>query len=118
MIRAANLVAETRRVPGMAIEDALKKLNGATGLAAIMTHRPAVVAFDVIETLMSLEPLRERLTGSRPASAPARGLVRPRCSGTAWRCPRPGTSLRGMAGVLRGLTSYTISDEQVAQIMA
>src|ERR1700744_6492872 len=27
-----------------------------------MTHRPAVVAFDVIETLMSLEPLRERLT--------------------------------------------------------
>ena len=28
-----------------------------------MTHRPAVVAFDVIETLMSLEPLRELLTG-------------------------------------------------------
>src|SRR2546430_2146872 len=27
-----------------------------------MTHRPAVVAFDVIETLMSLEPLRARLT--------------------------------------------------------
>ena len=27
-----------------------------------MTHRPAVIAFDVIETLMSLEPLRARLT--------------------------------------------------------
>ena len=26
-----------------------------------MTLRPAVVAFDMIETLMSLEPLRERL---------------------------------------------------------
>src|SRR5580692_6168360 len=27
----------------------------------VMTNRPAVVAFDVIETLMSLEPLRARL---------------------------------------------------------
>ena len=27
-----------------------------------MSRRPAVVAFDVIETLMSLEPLRARLT--------------------------------------------------------
>jgi len=28
----------------------------------IVTSRPAVVAFDMIDTLMSLEPLRERLT--------------------------------------------------------
>ena len=28
----------------------------------VVTYRPAVVAFDMIETLMSLEPLRERLT--------------------------------------------------------
>jgi len=38
MIRAANLVAETRRVPGMtfhrAIEDALKNLSRATGVGA------------------------------------------------------------------------------------
>ena len=34
-----------------------------------MSRRPAVVAFDVIETLMSLEPLRARLTdiGQPPA---------------------------------------------------
>ena len=85
-----------------------------------MSRRPAVVAFDVIETLMSLEPLRARLTdiGQPP------GLLE------AWytRTLRDGMALSatgdyvGFADVaeaaLRGLTHYTISDEQVAHIMA
>ena len=33
----------------------------------VVTYRPAVVAFDMIETLMSLEPLRARLTEAGPA---------------------------------------------------
>jgi 2-haloacid dehalogenase len=82
--------------------------------------RPEVVAFDVIETLMSLEPLRARLseTGQPP------GLLE------AWytRTLRDGMALSatgdyaGFAEVaqaaLRGLTHYTISDEQVAHVMA
>jgi len=85
-----------------------------------MSRRPAVVAFDVIETLMSLEPLRARLTdiGQPP------GLLE------AWytRTLRDGMALSatgdyvGFADVaeaaLRGLAHYTISDEQVAHIMA
>ena len=85
-----------------------------------MSRRPAVVAFDVIETLMSLEPLRARLTdiGQPP------GLLE------AWytRTLRDGMALSatgdyvGFADVaeaaLRGLTHYTLSDEQVAHIMA
>ena len=84
-----------------------------------MSRRPAVVAFDVIETLMSLEPLRARLTdiGQPP------GLLE------AWytRTLRDGMALSatgdyvGFADVaeaaLRGLAHYTISDEQVAQFM-
>jgi 2-haloacid dehalogenase len=85
-----------------------------------MSRRPEVVAFDVIETLMSLEPLRARLTetGQPP------GLLE------AWytRTLRDGMALSatgdyaGFAEVadaaLRGLTHYTISDEQVAHVMA
>ncbi len=79
-----------------------------------MSRRPAVVAFDVIETLMSLEPLRARLTdiGQPP------GLLE------AWytRTLRDGMALSAFAEVaeaaLRGLTHYTVSDEQVAAVMA
>jgi 2-haloacid dehalogenase len=85
-----------------------------------VSRRPAVVAFDVIETLASLEPLRARLTetGQPP------GLLE------AWytRTLRDGMALSatgdyaGFAEVadaaLRGLTHYTIGDEQVAHVMA
>jgi len=85
-----------------------------------VSRRPAVVAFDVIETLMSLEPLRARLTdiGQPP------GLLE------AWytRTLRDGMALSATGdyvpfsevaeAALRGLTHYTVSDEQVAAAMA
>lgn len=85
-----------------------------------MSRRPSVVAFDVIETLMSLEPLRARLTdiGQPP------GLLE------AWytRTLRDGMALSATGdyvpfsevaeAALRGLTHYTVSDEQVAAVMA
>ena len=85
-----------------------------------MSRRPAVVAFDVIETLMSLEPLRARLAdiGQPP------GLLE------AWytRTLRDGMALSATGdyvpfsevaeAALRGLTHYTVSDEQVAAVMA
>ena len=84
-----------------------------------MTRRPEVVAFDVIETLASIEPLRARLTeiGQPP------GLLE------AWytRTLRDGMALSATgdyaaftdvaAAALRGLTHYTVSDEQVAEVM-
>jgi 2-haloacid dehalogenase len=85
-----------------------------------MSRRPAVVAFDVMETLVSLEPLRARLTDSGQPP----GLLE------AWytRTLRDGMALSaagdyaGFAEVadaaLRGLTHYTISDDQVAYVMA
>ena len=84
-----------------------------------MSRRPAVVAFDVIDTLMSLEPLRERLTG----------LGQPPHMLEAWstRTLRDGMALSATgdfvpfadvaAAALRALTHYTISDEQVAGVM-
>jgi 2-haloacid dehalogenase len=85
-----------------------------------VTRRPAVVAFDVIETLMSLEPLRARLTdiGQPP------GLLE------AWytRTLRDGMALSATGdyvpfaevaeAALRGLAHYTVSEEQVAAVMA
>ena len=85
-----------------------------------MSRRPAVVAFDVIDTLMSLEPLRARLTdiGQPP------GLLE------AWytRTLRDGMALSATGdyvpfsevaeAALCGLTHYTVSDEQVAAVMA
>jgi 2-haloacid dehalogenase len=85
-----------------------------------VSRRPAVVAFDVIETLMSLEPLRARLTdvGQPP------GLLE------AWytRTLRDGMALSATGdyvpfsevaeAALRGLTHDTVSDEQVAAVMA
>jgi len=85
-----------------------------------MSRRPEVVAFDVIDTLMSLEPLRERLTG----------LGQPPHMLEAWytRTLRDGMALSATgdfvpfadvaAAALRALTHYTISDEQLAQVMA
>ena len=77
---------------------------------------PAVVAFDVIGTLMSLEPLRERL--------PSPDLL------DAWyaRTIRDGMTLAATGGyaefpdvaeaALRGVTRYAISDAEVASALA
>src|SRR5260370_15160808 len=85
-----------------------------------MTHRPAVVAFDVIETLMSLEPLRERLTeiGQPPYLLEA-WYTRALRDGMALWAPGDWAAFTDVAeAALRGLTAYTVSDEQVAQVMA
>ncbi len=85
-----------------------------------MTHRPAVVAFDVIETLMSLEPLRERLTGiGQPPHLLEAWYTRTLRDGMALSATGDFVPFTDVAeSALRGLTSYAISDEQVAEVMA
>src|SRR6201981_3641798 len=85
-----------------------------------MTHRPAVVAFDVIETLMSLEPLRERLTEiGQPPHLLEAWYTRTLRDGMALSATGDFVPFNDVAeAALRGLTSYTVSDEQVAQVMA
>src|SRR6201981_1695099 len=85
-----------------------------------MTHRPAVVAFDVIETLMSLEPLRERLTEiGQPAYMLEAWYTRTLRDGMALSATGDFAPFTAAAeAALRGLTAYTVSDEQVAQVMA
>jgi 2-haloacid dehalogenase len=83
-------------------------------------HRPAVVAFDVIGTLMSLEPLRERLTqiGQAPHLLEA-WYTRTLRDGMALSATGDFVPFTDVAeAALRGVTGYTVSDEQVAQIMA
>jgi len=85
-----------------------------------MTHRPAVVAFDVIETLMSLEPLRARLTdlGQPPALLEA-WYTRTLRDGMALSATGDYVAFGDVAeAALRALTNYTIGDEQVASVMA
>jgi len=85
-----------------------------------MSHRPAVVAFDVIETLMSLEPLRARLTdiGQPPALLEA-WYTRTLRDGMALSATGDYAGFTDVAeAALRALTHFTISDEQVAQVMA
>ena len=85
-----------------------------------MTRRPAVVAFDVIETLMSLEPLRARLTeaGQPPALLEA-WYTRTLRDGMALSATGDYAEFADVAeAALRGLTNYTVSDEQVAAVMA
>jgi 2-haloacid dehalogenase len=85
-----------------------------------MTRRPAVVAFDVIETLMSLEPLRARLTGiGQPPGMLEAWYTRTLRDGMALSATGDYGGFTDMAeAALRALTSYTISDEQVSQVMA
>jgi 2-haloacid dehalogenase len=85
-----------------------------------MTHRPAVVAFDVIDTLMSLEPLRERLTQiGQPPHLLEAWYTRTLRDGMALSATGDYAAFTDVAETaLRGLTSYTVSDEQVADIMA
>ncbi|MGH3205348.1 MAG: haloacid dehalogenase type II [Streptosporangiaceae bacterium] len=85
-----------------------------------MTRRPAVVAFDVIETLMSLEPLRALLTGiGQPPALLEAWYTRTLRDGMALSATGdyvPFTEVAGAA--LRGLTHYTVSDAQVSSVMA
>jgi len=86
----------------------------------VVTYRPAVVAFDMIDTLMSLEPLRERLTeAGQPPHLLEAWYTRTLRDGMALSATGDYASFSDVAeSSLRGLTSYSISDEQVAQIMA
>ena len=85
-----------------------------------MTHRPAVVAFDVIETLMSLEPLRDRLTEiGQPPHLLEAWYTRTLRDGMALSAAGDFVPFTDVAeAALHGITSYTVSDEQVTQIMA
>jgi 2-haloacid dehalogenase len=85
-----------------------------------MMYRPAVVAFDVIETLMSLEPLRERLTeAEQPPHLLEAWYTRTLRDGIALSSTGDYVPFSDVAeAALRALTGYSISDEQVAHIMA
>src|SRR5271156_5809220 len=85
-----------------------------------MTRRPAVVAFDVIETLMSLEPLRARLPDIRqPPGLLEAWYIRTLRDGMALSATGDYVPFTEVAeAALRGLTHYTVSDSQVASVMA
>ena len=85
-----------------------------------MSRRPAVVAFDVIETLMSLEPLRARLADiGQPPGLLEAWYTRTLRDGMALSATGDYVAFTDVAeSALRGLTNYSLSDEQVAQIMA
>jgi 2-haloacid dehalogenase len=85
-----------------------------------VTRRPAVVAFDVIETLMSLEPLRARLSDiGQPPGLLEAWYTRTLRDGMALSATGDYVPFHDVAeAALRGLTHYTVSDEQVAAVMA
>ena len=85
-----------------------------------MSRRPAVVAFDVIETLMSLEPLRARLTGiGQPPALLEAWYTRTLRDGMALSAAGDYAGFTDVAeAALRALTHFTISEEQVAAVMA
>jgi 2-haloacid dehalogenase len=78
------------------------------------------VAFDVIDTLMSLEPLRTRLTDiGQPPGLLEAWYTRTLRDGMALSATGDYAGFTDMAeAALRGLTHYTVSDEQVASVMA
>jgi 2-haloacid dehalogenase len=85
-----------------------------------MSRRPAVVAFDVMETLASLEPLRARLTQTgQPPGLLEAWYTRTLRDGMALSATGDYTGFTEVAdAALRGLTHYTVSDDQVAYVMA
>jgi 2-haloacid dehalogenase len=85
-----------------------------------MSRRPAVVAFDVMETLASLEPLRARLTETgQPPGLLEAWYTRTLRDGMALSATGDYTGFTEVAdAALRGLTHYTISDDQVAYVIA
>jgi 2-haloacid dehalogenase len=85
-----------------------------------MSRRPAVVALDVIETLASLEPLRGKLTEiGQPQHLLEAWYTRTLRDGMALSAAGDYAAFTEVAeAALRGLTNYSVSDEQVAQVMA
>jgi 2-haloacid dehalogenase len=85
-----------------------------------VTRRPAVVAFDVIETLMSLEPMRARLAKiGQPPELLETWYTRTLRDGMALSATSDYATFTDVAeAALRGLTRYAISDEQIAEAMA
>jgi 2-haloacid dehalogenase len=85
-----------------------------------MSRRPAVVAFDVMETLASLEPLRARLTDTgQPPGLLEAWYTRTLRDGMALSATGDYAAFAEVAdAALRGLTHYTLSDDQVAYVMA
>jgi 2-haloacid dehalogenase len=85
-----------------------------------MSRRPAVVAFDVIETLMSLEPLRGRLTDiGQPPPLLEAWYTRTLRDGMALSATGDFARFTDVAeAALHALTHFTISDEQAAHVMA
>jgi 2-haloacid dehalogenase len=83
-------------------------------------YRPAVVAFDVIETLMSLEPLRARLTeAEQPPHLLELWYTRTLRDGVALSATGDYVAFSDVAeAALRAVTGGSISDEQVGQVMA
>ena len=80
----------------------------------------AVVAFDVIETLASLEPLRDRLVkAGQPPGLLETWYTRILRDGMALSMTGDYSQFADVAeAALRGLTHDAISDDQVAQLMA
>ena len=80
----------------------------------------AVVAFDVIETLATLEPLRDRLVkAGQPPGLLETWYTRILRDGMALSMTGDYSPFADVAeAALRGLTHDTISDDQVAQLMA
>jgi 2-haloacid dehalogenase len=85
-----------------------------------VSRRPAAVAFDVIDTLMSLEPLRARLTGiGQPPGLLEAWYTRTLRDGMALSATGDYVSFTDVAeAALRALTHFTIGDEQVTSVMA
>ena len=85
-----------------------------------MTRRPVAVAFDVIGTLMSIEPLRGRLTGiGQPPHLLEAWYARTVRDGMALSATGDFAAFPEVArSCLRALTGHAISDEQVEHVMA
>jgi 2-haloacid dehalogenase len=85
-----------------------------------MSRRPAIVAFDVIGTLMSLEPLRGKLAEiGQPPDLLEAWYTRTLRDGMALSAARDYVAFTDVAqAALRGLTNHSVSDEQVTQVMA
>jgi 2-haloacid dehalogenase len=83
-------------------------------------YRPAVVAFDVIETLMSLEPLSSRLIAAdQPPHLLEAWYTRTLRDGMALSATGDYVPFAEVAeAALRAVTGYSISDDQAAQVMA
>ena len=84
-----------------------------------MTNRPTTVVFDVIETLMSLEPLRARLVDiGQPPHLLEAWYTRTLRDGMALSATGDYVPFTEVAeSSLRGLADHPISDDQVGHVM-